>query len=110
MKCLWNNDILPINFCVHPTSFLLGLLIVSFYSFLDLDLRIFKLSYIFVKHIYHLVLHIVAEVDELVLPVPVLVLVLEDGPEDPRIVRRKTDAVTARGPVGLLRLKYQTST
>ena len=61
------------------------------------------------KHVYHLVLHIVCEVDELLLPVPVLVLVVEDGPEDPRVVWRKTDAVTARGPVGLLRLKYQTS-
>ena len=62
------------------------------------------------KNVYHFFLAIVGEVDELLLAVPVLVLVLEDGPEDPRIVRRKTDAVTARGPEGLLRLKYQTST
>ena len=61
-------------------------------------------------NVYHLVINIVAEVDELLLAVPVLILVLEDGPKDPRIVRRKTDAVTAGGPVGLLRLKYQTST
>ena len=27
---------IPVNFCVHPASFLLGLLIVSFYSFRDL--------------------------------------------------------------------------
>ena len=60
------------------------------------------------KNVYHFFLAIVGEVDELLLAVPVLVLVLEDGPEDPRIVWRKTDAVTARGPVG--RLKHQTST
>ena len=57
------------------------------------------------NRLYHLVLLIVGELDELLLSVPVLVLVMEDGPEDPRIVRRKTDAVAARGPVGFLRLK-----
>ena len=59
------------------------------------------------RNVYHFFLAIVGEVDELLLAVPVLVLVLEDGPEDPRIVWRKADAVIARGPVG--RLEYQTS-
>ena len=57
------------------------------------------------KIFYHFVLAIVGEVDELLLAIPVLVLVLEDGPEDPRIVRRKTDAVTAGASVGGTRLK-----